>query len=140
VTSEVIRARDGFSLIEVLAAMVVLAVGLLALEALGIRAAHSIAMADRQSGYTTIASDSLESAVHQLRSGVVPTQFCHNDLPFGDHLSRVVDVSNPQLAQVTVRAIPNPDSYNAPSSQFEISSSLYLDSALSGAPAGAPCS
>ena len=46
---------DGFTLIEVVVAMVILALGLLGLEALGIGAARSIATADRQSGYATIA-------------------------------------------------------------------------------------
>jgi prepilin-type N-terminal cleavage/methylation domain-containing protein len=140
VTSEQIHPESGFTLIEVLVAMVVLAVGLMGLQALGVGAARSVAMAERHTSYTSIASDSLESAMHQLRDGNVPTQFCQGDLRFGDRLSRIVDLSNPALAQVTVRVIPNPDSQNAPSSTFEISSSLYLPVALGGAPTGAPCS
>ncbi|MEX2582606.1 MAG: prepilin-type N-terminal cleavage/methylation domain-containing protein [Gemmatimonadota bacterium] len=138
-SSDPLRDTGGFSLIEVLVAMVVLAVGLLGLEALGIGAARSLALAERQSGYATIASDSLESGLHQLRSGVVPTQFCRSDLPHGDRLSRVVDLTNPQLAQVSVRVIPNPESPNAPNEDFEITSSLYLPVTLGGSPAGAPC-
>ncbi len=119
--------------------MVILALGLLGLEALGIGAARSIALADRQSNYATIASDSLESALFQLRQGSIPSQFCRTDLPFGDKLSREVDLTNPQLAQVTVTVIPNPESYNAPPSNFEISSSLYLQAAPAGIVQGSPC-
>jgi hypothetical protein len=119
--------------------MVILALGLMGLEALGIGAARSIALADRQSGYATIASDSLESAMHQLRQGTLPEQFCQTDLPFGDNLSRAIDLTNPQLAQVTVTVIPNPDSFNAPDNNFEISSSLYLPVALGGVVQGDPC-
>ena len=129
---------DGFTLIEVVVAMVILALGLLGLEALGIGAARSIATADRQSGYATIASDSLDSALHQLRLGTIPVQFCQTDLRFGDRLSRQVDVTNPQLAQVTVRVIPNPESPNAPD-QFEMSSAIYLPTPLGGGVVGEAC-
>lgn len=131
--------REGFTLIEVLVAMVILALGLLGLEALGIGAARSIALAERQSDYATIASDSLESALFQLRQGGIPMQFCRTDLPFQDKMSREVDLTNPQLAQVTVTVIPNPESYNAPQSNFEISSSLYLQAAPAGVLQGSPC-
>ena len=78
-TEKMMVEQGGFTLIEVVVAMVVLAVGLLGLEALGIRAAQSLALADRQSGYAVIASDSLESGLHQLRNGAIPPQFCQED-------------------------------------------------------------
>lgn len=120
--------------------MIILAVGLLGLEALGIGAARSIALADRQSGHATIAADSLESAMYQLRQGQVPQQFCQTDLRFGDRLSREVDLSSPQLAQVTLTVIPNPNSANAPTTDFVLSSSLYLPLPLGGMVQGTPCS
>jgi prepilin-type N-terminal cleavage/methylation domain-containing protein len=132
--------EDGFTLIEVLVAMVILALGLLGLEALGIGAARSIALADRQSDHATIASDSLESAMYQLRQGTLPPQFCQADLRFGDRMSREIDLTSPRLAQVTVTVIPNPNSFNAPTTNFVLSSSLYLPTALGGAVQGTPCS
>jgi hypothetical protein len=119
--------------------MVILAIGLLGLEALGIGAAKANALADRQSGHATIASDSLESAMHQLRQGLIPAQFCQTDLRFGDRLSRSVDMTNPQLAKVTVTVIPNPSSFNPPSGNFEVSSSLYLPMPIAGAVQGPVC-
>ena len=133
------RNREGFTLIEVVVAMVILAVGLLGLEALGIGAARSNALAERQSGYATIAGDSLESAMHQLRRQALPSQFCRSDLAHGDRLSRRVDLGTPQLATVTVTVIPNPDSPNAPANDFAISSSVYLPVAIPGTVPGAPC-
>jgi prepilin-type N-terminal cleavage/methylation domain-containing protein len=132
--------EGGFTLIEVLMAMVILAIGLLGLEALGIGAARAIALAERQSSYATLASDSLESALHQLRSNTIPTQFCDSDLPHGDRLSRLIDLSDPWLGRVVVQVIPNQESFNAPRQTFEITSSVYLPVALPGGPLGQPCS
>lgn len=60
--------REGFTLIEVLIAMVILAVGLLALEAMGIGAARMVARADRQGEYTVMAMADLEAALNQFRT------------------------------------------------------------------------
>lgn len=138
-TDAVCRSEGGFTLIEVLVAMVILAIGLLGLEALGIGAARSLALAERQSSYVTLASDSLESALHQLRQGIVPRRFCRDDLPFGDRLSRDIDLGTPQLARVVVRVLPDPGPLHIPAPAYELSSSLYLPGHLPGAPGGAPC-
>ena len=131
---------EGFTLIEVLIAMVILSVGLLGLEALGIGAARANATAERQSRHAVIAADSLESAIHQLRQQVLPSQFCQTDLEFGDRLSRQVDASNPRLVVVTVRVLSNEDSPNPPPEDFVATSSLYMASSVSGVPPGLPCS
>jgi prepilin-type N-terminal cleavage/methylation domain-containing protein len=62
--------RGGFSLIEVLIAMVLLAVGLLALESLAIGASRSIATANRMTEYTLIASQRLETMQERARTGL----------------------------------------------------------------------
>ena len=59
--------RAGFTLIEVLIAMVILAVGLLGLEAMAIGASRSIAAANRMTEYTLIASQQLETVLAQAR-------------------------------------------------------------------------
>ncbi len=59
--------RGGFTLIEVLIAMLILAVGLLALEAMAIGASQSIATANRMTEYTLIASQRLETVLEQAR-------------------------------------------------------------------------
>jgi type IV pilus modification protein PilV len=135
-----VHNTDGFTLIEVLIAMVILSIGLLGLEALGIGAARANAVAERQSEHAVIAADSLESALDQLRQQLLPSQFCQTNLQYGDRLSRQVDVSNPQLVVVTVRVLSNQDSPNPPPEDFVASSSLYLLAPISGTPAGMPCS
>ena len=61
--------REGFTLIEVLAAMVILAIGLLALEAMGIGAARAVARADAQSEYIALATDRLERTLTRVDQG-----------------------------------------------------------------------
>lgn len=62
--------REGFTLVEVLVAMVILAVGLLALEALGIGAARAVARADVQSEYTALATQRMEETLMRVRQGL----------------------------------------------------------------------
>ena len=61
-------SEAGFTMIEVLIAMVLLAVGLLALEAVGIGAARLNARAERQSAYVARATGQMESALRDIRS------------------------------------------------------------------------
>lgn len=57
------RRDAGFTLIEVLIALVILAIGLLAVEALGIGAARSVQRARVTGAYTALATDELEQAM-----------------------------------------------------------------------------
>ena len=68
------RKQDGFTLIEVLAAMVILAVGLLALESLGIGAASAVRRADVKTTYTAVATDEMEQAINELHRTPVIAQ------------------------------------------------------------------
>ena len=62
------RRKAGFSLIEVLVAMVILAVGLLAIEAMAIGAARQIASANLTTEYTLLASEQLETEIRRVRT------------------------------------------------------------------------
>lgn len=62
-------ADAGFSLLEVLVAMVILSVGLLALEGVAVGAARTSAHASRRSMYTAVATDALERTMSALREG-----------------------------------------------------------------------
>lgn len=64
--------RGGFTLVEVLIAMLILAVGLLGLEAMAIGASRTIATASQMTEYTLIASQQLETVLEQARSGQNP--------------------------------------------------------------------
>jgi type IV pilus modification protein PilV len=62
------RRDAGFSLIEVLVAMVILAVGLLAIEAMAIGASRQIASANHTTRYTLLASEQLETQIRRVRT------------------------------------------------------------------------
>ncbi|HEX8451020.1 MAG TPA: prepilin-type N-terminal cleavage/methylation domain-containing protein [Longimicrobium sp.] len=62
------RGNEGFTLIEVMIAMVILAVGLLSLEALGIGAARVVTLSEKQGRYATLAASSMESLRNQIRN------------------------------------------------------------------------
>ncbi|HEY0150632.1 MAG TPA: prepilin-type N-terminal cleavage/methylation domain-containing protein [Longimicrobium sp.] len=62
------RGNEGFTLIEVMIAMVILAVGLLSLEALGIGAARVVTLSEKQGRYATLAASSMESLRHEIRN------------------------------------------------------------------------
>ncbi len=68
-TSDLRRASAGFSLIEVLIAMVILSVGLLALEGLSVSAARTTASSYRRSRYAEAATDVMERTLSALREG-----------------------------------------------------------------------
>jgi prepilin-type N-terminal cleavage/methylation domain-containing protein len=85
-----LRGREGFSLIEVLAAMVILAVGLLALESMAIGAARQVAAANRTTEYTLIARDRLEVALDGARDNVAP-QSGVETLPNGTSIATVAN-------------------------------------------------
>jgi prepilin-type N-terminal cleavage/methylation domain-containing protein len=113
--------RSGFSLIEVLAAMVILAVGLLALEGMAIGAARQVAVANRMTEYTLIATERVETSLDRLRNGqpaasgqttlgsgaVVQTVIGSNALGGGTAWSITVTVTPPasslNLQPVTIR-------------------------------------
>jgi prepilin-type N-terminal cleavage/methylation domain-containing protein len=88
--------RKGFTLIEVLVAMVILAVGLLALEAMGIGAARMVARADRQSEYTVMATAELEAALNTFRETGAVASDTRNDGP-----ATITRVATPLAGAVT---------------------------------------
>ena len=65
-TAPATRPDAGFSLIEVLIAMIILSVGLLALESLGIGAARTVHRAQVQSTYTATAADLMEKTLVRI--------------------------------------------------------------------------
>ena len=101
-----IAGQQGFTLIEVLIALVILAVGLLALEGLGIYAVRAVAQADRNSRAATVATLYLEDALQQIRTDRIPGSCTNKVLSNGDVVSRSVLVSPafsvPSRVSVTV--------------------------------------
>lgn len=106
-------AEAGFTLIEVLAAMLVLAIGMMGLQALGIGAARSVSRADHQTELAAIATATIEARQQAIRSNpaaLTTGQSCDIDDDSGISLCVIVNSSTtmPSLptgsARVTVRA------------------------------------
>lgn len=71
-----VQGREGFTLVEVLAALVILAVGLLGLEALGIYAARSVVRAERQSEFALDATRVVEATVDTIERSLAAQPAC----------------------------------------------------------------
>lgn len=131
------RREGGFTLIEVLIAMVLLAVGLLALQGLGVMAIQTLGFADRGSRGAAMASEYLEDGLRSLRNDLVPRSFsCTVN---GDVLTREVDTTNPNLPRVTVTVTPEPR--GGTPRPYTVSASVFRSAPLSGTPstAATPC-
>jgi prepilin-type N-terminal cleavage/methylation domain-containing protein len=61
--------RAGFSLIEIVIALLLLAVGLLGVEALGVYASRQMARAEKNTVMVAAAADTLERTVAHIRQG-----------------------------------------------------------------------
>lgn len=68
-----VRDQGGYTLVEVVVALIILSVGLLGLEALGIGASRMVNRAQRQSEYTEAAANLLEGAIATIRNNQTPT-------------------------------------------------------------------
>ena len=103
-----VAGQQGFTLIEVLIALVILAVGLLALAGLGIYAVRAVAQADRNSRAATVATLYLEDALQQIRTDRRPPSCPTNTLPSGDLVQRIVvpSTSFPVPWRVSVTVTP----------------------------------
>lgn len=131
--------RGGFTLVEVLVSMVIVAVGLLGLQALGVVAARGLAVAEWRGAHATLAGDSLASALHQLRRGSMPSQFCTEGPRQGERFARTVDLSDAHLARVAVRIEPDPAAPGQSVETFTVRSSIFLPESWSGDSPEAAC-
>lgn len=106
-----IKGREGFTLVEVLVAMVILAIGLLALEAMAVGSARMVARADRESQYAALATERLESVLQRINQLQDPASD-ETDEDDGATVSTVVTrdvVGGRDIFTVTVTVTPPPD-------------------------------
>ncbi|HEX2202112.1 MAG TPA: prepilin-type N-terminal cleavage/methylation domain-containing protein [Longimicrobium sp.] len=106
-TSKRARRDAGFTLVEILIALVILSVGLLALEAMGIGAMRLVNKAQRQTALTQIATSQLEESVVRLRNGWAVTQ---GTVPVsGGTMRTQLAPLGGGVTQVSVTVIPDAD-------------------------------
>jgi len=83
--------------------MVILAIGVLALQQLGVGAIRLVAQAGRNTAAATTATTYLEDGLQQVRQGALPQGCTNKLLPDGTVISRTVD-SEPITGDPTVNA------------------------------------
>lgn len=115
--------RVGFTLIEVLIALVILSVGLLALESLGLVSARSIVRAERQDRQTLLATRTLERAVHRVSGGEAVPSAAWVDDASGDSVRREVQLLPIERVRVVVISKPTPGS--SPGRSDSVSLTLF---------------
>ncbi len=93
------RGESGFTLIEVLIAMVLLGIALMALVPLGVISARQVSLADRNSRSAATATRYLEDALLQIRQGTYPAE-CSLTLPNGDEVVREIVPGNSSIPAV----------------------------------------
>ncbi|HEX2091969.1 MAG TPA: prepilin-type N-terminal cleavage/methylation domain-containing protein [Longimicrobiaceae bacterium] len=103
-------SQAGFTLIEVLFAMLILAVGLLGMEALGIGAARAVNPAQRQGAFVTTATDTLERTLNRIRRGEVVNDGTFPYTAGNTDTVRLVISTNGRVRTVAVTVVPNPAS------------------------------
>lgn len=116
--------QAGFTLIEVLFAFIILAFGLLALEALGIHASRLTARAAYQSDYVALATDSLESYTSQLLANTNPGN--RSGVVNGATVNITVATAG-TLRTVTVTVIPPATRVLTQRDSIRISANVYVD-------------
>ena len=126
--------EDGFTLIEVLVAMVILAVGLLSLEALGIGAARSLAVAETKNEIVSSATTYMEETQQQIRrqlaasNPVTTGQSCRTDAGSGFYVCRTIQTrstlgtlapGNARIAVTAKKSSSSSDVYTITSYVFD---------------------
>ena len=127
----------GFSLIEVLFAMVLIAVGFLGLQALSIGAARMAARAEVRSDAARLASRDLELALQEARTGATPQSRCEVLEGGRFSLSREVGGLGTRNPEITVTVTPDTSIRSAPA--YTLRGSTYAPSTLTGSDQGQPC-
>lgn len=130
-----LHGESGFTMVEVLFAMILLAVGFLGLQALAVGSIRMIARADRQAELSMAASQEMEVAFQQIRAGQTPQSRCTATAEF--RVSRLVEQLDTRTPRVTVTATaPGAPVLVQP---VVLQASLYTRYPLAGIDAGSGC-
>ena len=116
--------EEGFTLIEVLVAMLILSVGLLGLEALGIGVARSLATAETKNEMVAVATAAMEQGQQSIRAdpdGFLASVGCEVEEDGGFYVCTDLSTAAMGSAQVTVSVAKNESSEPA----YTISSYVF---------------
>lgn len=127
-------------MIEVLIALVILAIGLLGLQALGILAVRSVAVANRNSRSAAVATRYLEDALQQIQQDTARPQSCNGrQLPNGDVVTRTVFIANSATEPSRVVVTVTPESRGLTQRPYTVTGYVYFPEILSKTKTGRAC-
>lgn len=127
----------GFTLIEVLMAMVILAVGLLGLQGLSVAAIQTVGFADRGTRAAATAVLYVEDAVQQIRAGMTPGSCTGLALASGELVTRSVTIAAVPGGASAVSVTVTPEPRRGAARPFSIEARTY--SPVLPEVSGAPC-
>lgn len=127
-TESAASGTGGFTLVEVMIALVILAVGLLGLEALGIGAARMVNRSRLESQYVALATGRLERSLASIRAGgtgALPDTTVQRDVVRVQVASTLLsNISNQRRFDVTVTVTPQDRGWITGDSTFRVVGSV----------------
>lgn len=117
----------GFTLLEVLVAMVILAIGLLSLQALGVGAARAVTSAERNTEFAATAARWMELSLDSVRAGFLttPGEAVIEYTARGDTIRRRLDAAGKRRS-VTIVVRPVRGTREAAPQPFSVSSDVFV--------------
>jgi prepilin-type N-terminal cleavage/methylation domain-containing protein len=118
-----IASQSGFTLIEVMVAMIILAVGLLGLQALGIGAIRAVHQGQKNTEFAVVAASHLEQAAHEVRRGCLVATESGNEVQHDEVVvvTRRITASG-DLREITIQVAPSPGRQHVDPTPFTLSS------------------
>jgi prepilin-type N-terminal cleavage/methylation domain-containing protein len=117
----------GFTLIEVMVAMIILAVGLLGLQALGIGAIRAVHQGQKNTEFAVVAASHLEEAAHKVRRGCLVASESGHEVHSDDAVvvTRSITASG-DLREIIIQVAPSAARQHVDPTPFTLSSNARV--------------
>jgi prepilin-type N-terminal cleavage/methylation domain-containing protein len=117
-----IGSESGFTLIEVMVAMIILAVGLLGLQALGIGAIRAVHQGQKNTEFAVVAASHLEQAAHDVRRGCLVATESGIEVQSDEVVVTRSITASGDLREITIQVSPSAAREHVDPTPFTLSS------------------